>query len=311
MANYGGLGLGTAMQRLLKDPLGHFLLLGLGLFVLFAWVSRNEPPLDDSAIEVNREVLLTYIQYHARAFSPEAAAAHFDALSDEEFERLVDAFVREEALYREALALGMDKTDHVIKHRLVQSIEFITDDLALRTTEVSDADVEAYYEANRDRYAIEPTVTFTHVFFNAERHGAEQARALAGDKLAELNRDRVPFAEAPGHGDRFLYFVNYVGRTRDLVASHFGAVMAKTVFELDPDPENWTGPLESRYGQHLLLLTAKTEGGFPTYAEIQSRVRADAAREAAEARRDAAFARLIDTYDIRRTLDRDGSDSSG
>lgn len=311
MANYGGFGLESAMKRLLKDPLGHFLLLGLGLFVLFAWVSNNEPSGDDGVIEVDREALLAYIQYHAQAFSPEAAAAHFDALSDEELERLVDAHVREEALYREALALGMDKTDHVIKHRLVQAIEFITDDLALRTTQVADADVEAYYEANRDRYAIEPTVTFTHVFFNAERHGAEQARALAEDKLAELNRDRVTFAGAPGHGDRFLYFVNYVGRTADLVASHFGDAMAKAVFELEPRPANWTGPLESRYGQHLVLLTAKTEGRLPALDEVRSRVRADAEREAAEARRDAAFARLIDTYDVRLELDRGGSDSSG
>ena len=311
MANYPGFVLGSAMKRLLKDPLGHFLLLGLGLFVLFAWVSKNEPPIDDSVIEVDREALLAYIQYHAQAFSPEAAAQHFDALSAEELERLVDAFVREEALYREALALGMDKTDHVIKHRLVQSIEFITDDLALRLTEVTDADLEAYYQANRDRYAIEPTVTFTHVFFNAERHGAEQALALAEEKLAELNRDRVPFAEAPGHGDRFLYFVNYVGRTTDLVASHFGGDMAKTVFELDPEQADWTGPFESRYGQHLVLLTAKTEYRLPELDEVRSRIQADAEREAAESRRDAAFARLIDTYDIRRRLDRDGSDSPG
>ena len=107
----------------------------------------------------------------------------------------------------------------------------------------------------------------------------EQARMLAEDKLAELNRDRVSFAGAPGHGDRFLYFVNYVGRTADLVASHFGDGMANAVFELDADPDDWTGPLESKYGQHLVLLTGKTEGRFPTYAEIQSRVRADAERE--------------------------------
>jgi len=299
------------MKRALKDPLGHFLLLGLALFALFAWVSKNEPTLDDDVIEVDRDALLAHIQYHARAFSPEAAAAHFDALSEEELERLVDAHVREEALYREALALGMDKTDHVIKHRLVQSIEFITDDLALRTTEVTDEEVEAYYEANRDRYVIEPTVTFTHVYFNAERHGAEAALTLAEDKLAELNHDKVPFAEAPGHGDRFLYLVNYVGRTPDLVASHFGEDMAKAVFELDPEPADWTGPLESRYGRHLVLLTAKTPRRLPSLDEVRSRVQADAEREAAEARRDAAFARLIDTYDVRLRLDHDGSNSSG
>ena len=257
------------MARILKDPLAHFLVLGLALFALFAWVSKDEQAADDNVIEVDRGALLTYIQYHARAFSPEAAAAHLDGMSESEFERLVDAHVREEALYREALALGMDRTDHVIRHRLVQSIEFITDDLALRTTEVADADLEHYFEANRERYRIEPTVTFTHVFFNGERRGTDQARSLAVDKLGQLNRDRVPFADAPGHGDRFLYLVNYVERTPDLVASHFGAAMAEAVFALVPDNADWAGPLESRYGHHLVLLTGKTEGRVPPLGEVE------------------------------------------
>ena len=179
------------MQKVLRDPLVHFLALGLVLFALFAWVTRDDASRDDRVIEVDRATLLSHIQYHARAFSPEAATAHLDAMSDSEFERLVDAFVREEALYREALDLGMDRTDHVIKHRLVQSIEFITDDLALRTTQVTDDELGTYFEANRERYRIEPTVTFTHVFFNGERHGVEAARQLADDKLAELARKSV------------------------------------------------------------------------------------------------------------------------
>ena len=288
------------MLQALKDPLGHFLVLGLALFALFAWVTRDEASSDDRVIEVDRAALLTHIQYHARAFSPDAAAAHLDGMPDNELDRLIDSFVREEALYREALSLGMDQTDHVIKHRLVQSIEFITDDLALRTTEVSDDELKAYFETNRERYRIEPTVTFTHVFFNSERHGVEEARNLADEKLAELNRDRVPFTAAPGHGDRFLYLVNYVERTEDLVASHFGDEMARAVFALVADDANWVGPLQSRYGQHLVLLTGATAERNPELAEVEARVRADAERETAEKRRDAAIETLIDTYEVRR-----------
>ena len=287
------------MPKVLIDPLGHFLVLGLALFGLFAWVAKDEGS-SDTVIEVDRPAILTHIQYHARAFSPDAAAAHLDGMSDRELDRLIDSFVREEALYREALSLGMDQTDHVIKHRLVQSIEFITDDLALRTTEVSDDELETYFEANRERYRIEPTVTFTHVFFNSERHGAEEARNLATEKLAELNRDRVPFTDAPGHGDRFLYLVNYVERTEDLVASHFGDEMAAAVFALVADDANWVGPLQSRYGQHLVLLTGRTVERNPELAEVEARVRADAERETAEKRRDAAIETLIDTYEVRR-----------
>lgn len=298
------------MPKALKDPLGHFLVLGLALFALFAWVTKDEASSDGNVIDVDRPALLTHIQYHARAFSPEAAAAHLDGMSDSELDRLIDSFVREEALYREALSLGMDQTDHVIKHRLVQSIEFITDDLALRTTEVSDDELETYFEANRERYRFEPTVTFTHVFFNSERHGVEEARNLAGEKLAELNRDRVPFTDAPGHGDRFLYLVNYVERTEDLVASHFGDEMAGAVFALAADDANWVGPLQSRYGQHLVLLTARTEERNPELAEVEARVRADAERETAQMRRDRAIRTLVDTYEVRRQVVRNVADPS-
>ena len=299
------------MPKALKDPLGHFLVLGLALFALFAWVTGDEGSGDDRVIQVDRPALLTHIQYHARAFSPEAAAAHLDGMSDRELDRLVDSFVREEALYREALSLGMDQTDHVIKHRLVQSIEFITDDLALRTTEVTDGELKTYFEANRERYRIEPTVTFTHVFFNSERHGVEEARNLADEKLIELSRDRVPFTDAPGHGDRFLYLVNYVERTEDLVASHFGDEMASAVFALDADDANWVGPLESRYGQHLVLLTGRTVERNPELAEVEARVRADAERETAQKRRDAAIETLIDTYEVRRQVVRNVAELGG
>ena len=290
------------MLRVLKDPLVHFLLLGLGLFALFAWVARDADSIDEKVIEVDRDALLWHIQDHARAFSPEAATAHLDGLSESEFEKLVAAYVREEALHREALALGMDRTDHVIKHRLVQSMEFITDDLAARSTELTDADVEIYFQANRERYYIEPTVTFTHVFYNAERHGADEARSLAEKKLAELNHGPVPFAEAPGHGDRFLYFVNYVERDAEVVASHLGDAMAQALFELDPDETNWAGPIASRYGQHLVLLTARTEGRFPAIGEVAARVRGDAERDAGQARKDAVVEGLLDTYEVRRRV---------
>ena len=299
------------MPTVLKDPLAHFVVLGLALFALFAWVSEDERTGDDRIIEVDRQALLSYIQYHARAFSPQVAAAHLDGMPPSELDRLVDAHVREEALYREALSLGMDRTDHVIKHRLVQSIEFITDDLALRTTRITDDDLETYFEANRERYRIEPTVTFTHVFFNNERHGVQQARDLAEEKREDLNENGVPFTGAPGHGDRFLYLVNYVERTPGLVASHFGDGMADAVFALVPDDARWVGPLESRYGHHLVLLTGKAAGRDPELAEVESRVRTDAEREAAEARRDAAIQALIDTYEVRRQVLRANPDPAG
>ena len=288
------------MAQVLKDPFVHFLVLGLGLFALFALVS-DDTLTDARIIEVDDEALRGFVQNRSQA-SATGAAARLDTLSDAARERLIDDYVREEALYRQALALGMDKTDYVIKRRLVQSIEFITEDLANSVPAASVADLEEHFEANRERYAIEPSVTFTHVFFDAARHGAERARELATTKLAELNRARVPFAQAPGHGDRFLYLVNYVERRPAFIASHFGEPMAQALFDLAPDERTWVGPFESPYGQHVVLLIRNVEGRDPQFAEVAARVRDDVETAASLALKNQAIQALVDTYEVKRRV---------
>ena len=288
------------MAQVLKDPFVHFLVLGLGLFALFALVS-DDALTDARIIEVDDEALRGFVQNRSQASATDAAA-RLDTLSDAARERLIDDYVREEALYRQALALGMDKTDYVIKRRLVQSIEFITEDLANSVPAASVADLEEHFEANRERYAIEPSVTFTHVFFDAARHSAKRARELATTKLTALNRAHVPFAQAPGHGDRFLYLVNYVERRPAFIASHFGEPMAQALFDLAPDERTWVGPFESPYGQHVVLLIRNVEGRDPQFAEVAARVRDDVETAASLALKNQAIQALVDTYEVKRRV---------
>ena len=290
------------MNKILKEPLAHFLVLGLGLFVLFEIVSGDDAADDSKVINVDRASLLTFVQFRMRAFEPKVAEARLDAMSDDELQLLIDDYVREEALHSEALALGMDENDYVIKRRMIQSIEFITNGFVTAATEVSDDDVQAYYESNRQDYYISPYVTFTHVFFDVDRRGLDEAVALATVKLAELNRESVPFSAAPQHGDRFPYFVNYVERDRDFVASHFGVEMAEGVFVLEPSDAIWHGPFRSQYGLHLVKLTHKREGRYPDLAEIYDSVKSDAERASIEERQDEAIQAIVDTYEVRRTL---------
>jgi hypothetical protein len=286
-------------MKLVREPLVHFLAIGIGLFVLYEFVAPADASLDSKTIVVDRNALLTFIQFRSKAFNPEVAAERLDALSESELELLIDDFVREEALHREALAMGMDQNDYVIKQRLIQSLQFITNGFVTSAVDVTDEEVAAYYEENRDDYYVDPYVTFTHVYFSSDRHGAEEARALAEAKLQELNRDGVPFAESTRHGERFLYNVNYVERTEDFVASHFGTPMAEIVFALEPDPQRWHGPIESAYGQHLVMLTKRTEGVYPPLEEIEAAVREDALRLAIIRANDTAVQAIVDTYDIR------------
>ena len=292
------------MKKYLKEPLVHFLALGLGLFVLFDLVASDDAAYDSRVINIDRDALLTFVQYRSRAFEPRMAAQRLDSMSDDELERMIKDYVREEALHREAQALGVDKNDYVIRRRMIQSIEFITDGFVTAAVEISDADVQTHYEANRDDYYIDPFVTFTHVFFDRERNGSNEAVSLASAKLTELNDKQVIFSDAPRHGDRFPFFVNYVERGPEFVASHFGVAMAQGIFSLEPSDKTWHGPFESEYGAHLVMLTRKAEGRYPELKEIEPSVRDDAERKAIAAQKDRAIQAIVDTYEVRRVFER-------
>ena len=239
-----------------------------------------EGPASERVIRVDREALVEFLSYRARAFESAPQADALDALSEQALDSLAGEYVEEEALYREAVSLGLDRNDYVIKQRLVQSMRFASDDFATAAVAVSDEDLRAYYADHQGRYYHEPTLTFTHVFLDAERHG-EALASRAAALLTELRQAEVSFAEATGHGDRFPYNVNYVQRGVELIRSHFGSEAAGVLLELTPS-DDWQGPVRSSHGLHLVRLEQVTPGVQPSLDDVRSRVRADAEREAQE-----------------------------
>ena len=293
------------MKSFLKEPLVHFLAAGLGLFVLFGVVNRDEPDADPNVVTVDHDALLTFVQYRIKAFNPTLGEKKLNSLSNDELQNLIDDYVREEVLYREAVALGLDEDDYVIRRRLVQKLEFITEGFAEAGAKVDQAALRRYFDANKADYYVDPFVTFTHVFFATEDRPREQAHAAAEKKLIELNRDGVPFSDAPQHGDRFLYHVNYVERTPDYIASHLGAPMAQALFELEPNEFVWKGPFDSPYGVHLVLLTSNEPGRDPELVELEDRVRLDAQRAMIRDETEAAIVDIVGSYDVRVVYERE------
>ena len=293
------------MKSFLKEPLVHFLAAGLGLFVLFGIVNRDEPDADPNVVTVDHDALLTFVQYRIKAFNPTLAEEKLSSLSDDELQRLIDDYVREEVLHREAVALGLGEDDYIIRRRLVQKLEFITEGFAEAGAKVDQSALRRYFDANKADYYVEPFVTFTHVFFETEDRPREQAHTAAEMKLVELNRNGVHFADAPQHGDRFLYHLNYVERTPDYVASHFGVPMAKAVFELEANDFIWRGPFDSPYGVHLVLLTTNEPGRDPDLSELEGRVREDARRAMIREQTEEAITDIVGTYDVRVVYERE------
>ncbi|MBV1901945.1 MAG: hypothetical protein KUG56_09755, partial [Kordiimonadaceae bacterium] len=237
------------LVKLVKDPLVHFFAVGVALFAL---VSIAAPTAQQDQILVDRQALLTFLQYRAKAFEPAAAASMLDKMPENERSQLVSAFIREEALYREAMALGLDEGDYVIRKRMIQKLEFMLE--ATRLPFLPSAkERHDYYNRNKHDYSVPASATFTHVFISNKDDGSEQALAKAALLLSQLRHEKASFTDALKHGDRFLYHTNYVQQPFENVKNHFGVRAANSIFSGEFPLNEWHGPILSSYGAHLVF----------------------------------------------------------
>lgn len=243
---------------------------------------------------VDRAALLQYLQYQAQAFEPDTFAARLDAMSPAERQQLVDDYVREEALYREALALGLAEGDYVMRRRLVQKMEFLLG--SGPDIEPDDAMLRQYLADHAAVYAVAPSWTFTHVFVDPALHA--DAERTAGSLLARLRREKAGFNDAPAHSDRFPFLQNYVERTADYITEQFGASFTAALAGLPQG--TWQGPLRSEHGWHLVLVTGHAPARQPAFEEIRERVRDDLRRDRARGLQEQAIRALVDDYQVER-----------
>lgn len=280
----------------LRDPLFVFLMTGVVVYALYATADRQP---DEKIIHVGEADLLEYVQFRSRRFDRSFADEYLDGLSAAERQQLIEAYVREEALVREARALSLDNNDYVIRRRLVQKLEFIARGFEAVEPTPSTADLERFYAARRGEYFVEHAVSFAHVYYSAERHGDSRALALAQSKLGELNSKVVPFHQASAHGDSFFYHVSYIDRTMKEIDSHFGGEFVQQLALLKPAKDSWQGPFESRHGHHLVLLTGATEGRVPPLEEVRDLVVGDYLRDVIKRRADSALDKVVTSYEVK------------
>jgi PPIC-type PPIASE domain len=285
------------MSRLLREPLLHFFVAGALLYGIFAWRGGMAPTDASNVITVNRDALLRFMQFRAKAFDADRASASFDALSAEQRQQLVDEYVREEVLYREARALGLDRGDDVLRQRLVQKMQYVLDegDVAAPTEQ----ELQRYFAKNLALYRIEESYTFTHVFLDPAVRGENKLKAEARSALAVLQKVKAGFNDAPGYGDRFPYLQNYVERTGEYVGSHFGPSFVSQLAQLRPDDKHWQGPWKSDHGLHLVLLVAKQSASDARFEEVKQQLVEDYRRDAVANRREQALRELTQGYAVR------------
>ena len=246
-------------MKILREPLLHFILLGAAIFAVYGFVTRHRTD-KPGEIVVTQGTLENIITGFTRTWQRPP--------TEEELRGQVREYIREEAAYREALAMGLDRDDTIVRRRLRQKLEFLSDDLATRV-EPTDADLQSFLQTHPGLFQSEPRFTFRHVYLNPQQHGANRA-ADEARLLAELQRGGAN-ADLSSLGDPFLLAPSFQNVSLAEVKQVFGDQFASALAALPTS--HWQGPVASGYGAHFVFLSQRTEGSLPALPEIRDQVR--------------------------------------
>jgi len=289
--------LSIAIGRWLREPLLQFLLTGLLLFVGYHWANHGSgQPDSDGRIELTADDL--------RQIRFAWLAQGREALSPEQMRRLVDARVREEILYREALALGLDKDDTIVRRRMAQKMEFLFEDVAALRDPTAD-ELRAWFEKNAERFTLPARATFRHLYFSPDRRG-ERARDDAARALAKLAGEPADGPAAATLADPFMFQDYYGDRSFDEVARSLGPGFARALFELAPGA--WSGPIESGYGWHLVWVDSITPARVQAFEDVEADVRREWIEGQRAEIREGAFEAMRARYEVVLPKDLDAAD---
>jgi hypothetical protein len=272
----------TALQRVLREPLLHFAVLGAGLFVLFGLVGgpAEQGP---NRIVISAAKVENLAGLFGRTWRRPPTPAELDGL--------IADHIKEEILYREALALGLDADDIVIRRRLRQKMEFVSEDTA-PPAEPTEAGLRAFLAEHADRFRNPSRLSFAQVYLSPDRRG-EDAWGDAERLLVALDAGK---SDPAASGDPFLLEQDYRDLATHDVERLFGEAFAARIAEIPVG--RWSGPVESGYGLHLVLVRERTPASQPDLAEVREAV-ADEWRTARREEANRAFYdRLRANYEV-------------
>lgn len=272
----------TAARRWWREPLLWFALLGLALF----WINATFN-VEGSNKEISVGPLVEQRisdQWQVQMGRPPSA---------EELQGLVEQWIKEEVYYREALNLGLDANDTIVRRRLVQKLRFLTEDIAT-AAEPTQAELAEYYEQNAQQYQQPARYSFRHRYFSADRR--EQAQTDAEQALEALTDAPAQGEATRNLGDPFMLQLAFAERSQRQIADLFGREFGAALPELSEG--KWVGPVRSAYGWHLVYLTAVLPERQQPLAEVRERVAADLTLSKRQQANDRYYEDLLSSYDV-------------
>jgi peptidyl-prolyl cis-trans isomerase C len=250
------------LKRWLREPLLHFLLLGVVLFAAYAYMQRGRGGVESSKqIALSLDDLRTMDTYFVSQWHRQPTPAEFQAMVEDK--------VREEVLYREALAMGLDKDDTIVKRRMAQKMQFLAEDVAT-AHEPSTAELKAWFEKNSNKFALPGRYSFRHLYFSPDKRG-KNAQDDAAKALARIAGQPEDSKLAVSLADPFMFQDYYGDRAPEALAKEFGPQFVVALEKLKPG--SWQGPIESGYGWHLVYIDTVIPGRIPAFEEMEPDVK--------------------------------------
>ncbi len=271
-------------MKWIREPLVHFLALGALLFLLFAVFGGPGQGRSDHIVVASNQVALLADGFRRTWQRPPTTA---------ELAGLVEDHIREEIYYREALEMGLDSNDTIVRRRMRQKMEFFTDDL-LAPIEPTEEELRTYLREHEDFFRVAPRMTLEHVYFNVDRRGetalddAKQLRARLRSAPSDLDLDEL--------GDRLPLPTTYTDASLGELSSRFGTRFADSLMELPVG--TWEGPIESGFGLHLVLIEDRKPAEVPALEVVRQAVEREWRSAARSEAKEAFFESLRSQYSI-------------
>jgi len=275
----------TFIGRLIREPLFHFLLLGASIFFLAGRVRNASIGAGEKIVVTQSEMESMVVGFSRTWMRPPTQG---------EMQGLVDDYVREEVLYREARAMGLDQDDVIVRRRMRQKFEFLAEDLATDRSP-TDQELEAYLQQHLDRFREEPSFSFEHIFLSREKLGAS-TEAEVKVLLAELGGKNEDTIDIEKRGDTFLLPSRFEKTSAAETARLFGENFATRLAAIEPG--EWAGPIESSYGLHLVRVDARVPGTAPPLANVRDSVLRDFLDDRRKQELDAQYSKLRARYTV-------------
>lgn len=271
------------MKRIFKEPLLHFLALAVAVFVAYGVSNRFEAGKSDEIVITESRVDRIAAQFGAIWQRPPTSV---------ELKNLIDDYVKEEIFVREALALGLDKDDVIIRRRLRLKMEFLNS-AETATLTPTDAELETYLKDNSEKFEVDPAYAFEQVLLSPDRHGEKIDQDAASVLQVLRAKPSIDLGEL---GDATLLPRKLELTGKASISHTFGPSFADALDKIATG--QWTGPVESDFGLHLVRITERQAGRAPALAEVRAAVEREWADEKRKAIEEQRLAVLLTRYQI-------------